>query len=80
MQNVFNVVLGEDEDNEQHLDVNLDDGLTNGGGGEEGNERNTKVTTSDTSQIKKRVGNGGTEQNGDETILLQVVIDESLGD
>ena len=54
---MFHVTFGEEYNNENHLDVHFDYGLANQRCPEEGGERNEKVATSDTRQIKQRVRN-----------------------
>lgn len=54
---VLKVVLVECHDHEQHLNVHLDDRLADQGGTEERPERNQKVTTRETSEIKQWVRN-----------------------
>lgn len=57
MDQVLHVTFGEENNDEDHLNVHLDDGLTNEGRAEKGGERNEEVTTGDARQVEQRVRN-----------------------
>jgi hypothetical protein len=59
--------------------VNFDDGFAEEGGCEEGFEGDAEMATGYTCKIEERIGDGRAGEDGPETVLLHVVVDDYLG-
>lgn len=58
--------------------MHFDDGLADKSGEKEFSEGDTEVSTSDTSQIKQRIWDGGTQEDSDKPIFFHIVVDENF--
>lgn len=77
-EEVLHVMLAEEEDDKEDLDVDLDDGFTDEGGREEGQEGDLQAAASDPCQVEQRVGDRGQQENSNEGMLLYDGKDEQL--